>query len=72
MYNNWTSFDIELRNIAVIDELFRMGFDRITARHAVDNPASGRVMEKCGMKYIKNDTTNRKFEIGRIVRGQML
>ena len=46
---------------AVIDELFRMGFDRITARHAVDNPASGRVMEKCGMKYIKNDTTNRKF-----------
>ena len=46
---------------AVINELFRCGFDRVTARHAVDNPASGRVMEKCGMKYIGNDMIQRKF-----------
>jgi [ribosomal protein S5]-alanine N-acetyltransferase len=27
------------------------GFERITGRHHVDNAASGRVMEKCGLKY---------------------
>ena len=26
---------------------------RITAEHAVDNPASGRVMEKCGMHFVR-------------------
>lgn len=26
-------------------------FERITGRHHVDNAASGRVMEKCGLKY---------------------
>ena len=29
----------------------QVGFERITARHHVDNSASGRVMEKCGLKY---------------------
>lgn len=28
-----------------------LGFVRITARHLEVNPASGRVMEKCGMKF---------------------
>lgn len=28
-----------------------VGFQRITGRHHIDNPASGRVMEKCGMQY---------------------
>ena len=28
-----------------------VGFQRITGRHEVDNSASGRVMEKCDMKY---------------------
>jgi ribosomal-protein-alanine N-acetyltransferase len=26
-------------------------FERITGRHHVDNIASGRVMQKCGLKY---------------------
>ena len=34
---------------AVIAELFRMGYRRVKAGHFVDNPASGRVMQKCGM-----------------------
>lgn len=35
---------------AVIDFLLReVGAETVTAKHAVDNPASGRVMEKCGM-----------------------
>lgn len=37
---------------AVIDFFFdEVGFNRIDADHAVDNPASGRVMEKSGMRY---------------------
>ena len=37
---------------AVMDFLFnRADVYHITAYHATDNPASGRVMRKCGMKY---------------------
>lgn len=37
---------------AVIKFAFEeIGFERITGRHDVDNPASGRVMEKCNLKY---------------------
>lgn len=46
---------------AVIEELFRCGFERIGACHDVDNPASGRVMEKCGMVYQGSRMTQKKF-----------
>lgn len=46
---------------AVIAELFRNGFEKIGACHKVDNPASGRVMEKCGMTYVRNYTAQKKF-----------
>ncbi len=46
---------------AVISELFSLGYKKIEACHFVDNPASGRVMEKCGMKYIRNSITHKKF-----------
>lgn len=37
---------------AVISFLFdKVGFHRVQARHRLDNPASGRVMQKCGMAY---------------------
>ncbi len=37
---------------AVIKYLFdKVNFNRIQLRHMVDNPASGKVMLKCGMKY---------------------
>lgn len=37
---------------AVIDFLFKQeGINRIEARHDVNNPNSGRVMQKCGMTY---------------------
>ena len=37
---------------AVIAFLFHdVGFYRVQARHRADNPASGRVMQKCGMRY---------------------
>ena len=31
--------------------LSKVGFNRIQLRHMTDNPASGRVMQKCGMKF---------------------
>lgn len=38
---------------AVIEYLFdKAGFEKITACHDADNPASGKVMKKNGMKYI--------------------
>lgn len=37
---------------AVMEFLFReVGMNRIEARHDANNPASGRVMKKCGMVY---------------------
>lgn len=37
---------------AIIDFVHNvLGVDKICANHAVDNPASGRVMEKCGLKF---------------------
>lgn len=37
---------------AIIDFLFNeVGFHRVMAKHDVDNPASGKVMEKCGMTF---------------------
>ena len=51
---------------AVIDELFRCGFKRIIARHHYDNPASGRVMEKCGMHRTGMEKAERKFDSGEL------
>lgn len=31
----------------------KVGFRRIHAKHHVDNPGSGRVMQKCGMRYLE-------------------
>lgn len=36
---------------AIIPYLFEIGFNQIRACHAVKNPASGRVMQKCGLTY---------------------
>lgn len=47
---------------AVVDELFRCGFDKLVACHNVYKPASGRVMEKCGMKYVGRSTAPKKFD----------
>lgn len=34
----------------VLKYLFQEGFDIITLKHDANNPASGRIMQKCGMK----------------------
>lgn len=36
---------------AMIDFAYSLGVRTFTALHAVDNPASGRVMEKCGLHF---------------------
>ena len=45
----------------VIRTLFRRGFTEVTACHHADNPASGRVMEKCGMRFIGTAQAQEKF-----------
>ena len=40
-----------------IDTLFDMGYEVIEAAHFIENPASGRVMEKCHMHRIDKEET---------------
>ncbi len=51
-YAHWgKGYTAEALN-AVIDFIFdRVGANRVEAYHSVNNPASGRVMQKCGMAY---------------------
>ncbi len=46
---------------AVIEELFRCGYTVVCGRRHTDNPASGRVMEKCGMHFTGMDREVRKY-----------
>lgn len=61
MYEHWGRGIMTEAVNAVIAELFRNGFDKIGACHNIDNPASGRVMEKCGMVYVRNGKAQKKF-----------
>lgn len=58
---------------AVIDYLFgQVGFNRLEARHDTNNPASGRVMEKCGMRYegtLRQSARNNQGIVDIAVRG---
>lgn len=60
-YNYWGKGIMTEAVAAIIDELFRCGYDVIIARHDVDNPASGKVMEKVGMTYVRNSMAEKKF-----------
>ena len=41
---------------AAVEELFRMGYERVTAGYFEENEASRRVMEKCGMRSLDEET----------------
>ena len=47
-----------------------IGFARLTARHDVLNPASGRVMEKCGLTYEGTLRKISKNQAGQLVDGK--
>ena len=36
----------------VVEFLFEEGYHKIELRHAVENPASGKVMQKAGLTYL--------------------
>ena len=40
--------------LALFAQLRRDGFRYATATHDAENPASGRVMQKCGMRYVRS------------------
>ena len=46
----------------VIDRLFADGVQVVQAEHNVNNPASGRVMEKCGMVFTHFSKSQVKFD----------
>ena len=46
---------------AMIAHLFACGFETVAARHHIDNHASGKVMEKCGMTFVGTEMTQEKF-----------
>ena len=51
-YDFWGKGIMSEAVLAVMDFLFnRVGMERIMAKHDEENPASGRVMKKCGMVY---------------------
>ena len=53
---------------AAIAELFRLGYETVRAGFFEENPASGRVMEKCGMKRIeKTDEIEYRGKVHRCV-----
>lgn len=64
--NHWNNGYATEAAKAVIQNLFERGISRIVAWYEPDNPTSGRVMEKCGMKYVckeaKNLTADISFE----------
>ena len=60
-YDYWNKGYMSEALYAVIDKLFNSGFTKIIAQHHIDNVASGKVMEKCGMYYTHNGKEQAKF-----------
>ena len=60
-FNFWNQGIMSEALKAVIDYLFENGFEALEACHMLDNPASGRVMEKAGMHYVRNGLSLKKF-----------
>ena len=60
-YAHWNKGYMTEALEAMIAHLFGCGFRTVAARHHIDNHASGKVMEKCGMKYVGIEKTLRKF-----------
>lgn len=53
--NEWNKgYATEALKVA-IEELFRIGYKHVLAAHFESNPASGRVMQKCGMERIDKE-----------------
>ena len=61
MHSHWGEGIMTEALKAVISELFRKGYEKAAAYYMIDNPASGRVMEKCGMTHVRNMMVKRKF-----------
>lgn len=60
-YDYWNNGYMTEALRQVIQELFKNGFTLINAEHHIENIASGRVMEKCGMTFTHYDKSQAKF-----------
>lgn len=61
-YNYWNKGIMTEAAKAIISDLFEKGYSKVEACHNVDNPASDKVMEKCGMTYTHDDEGIKKFD----------
>ena len=59
-YNYWNKGYATEALKKVIKYLFDNGFNVIEAEHHIDNIASGRVMEKCGLKFESYDEHSKR------------
>ena len=60
-YDYWNKGIMTEAAKGIIADLFKQGYDKVEACHNIDNPASGKVMEKCGMTYCRDGEGIRKF-----------
>ncbi|MBE6787403.1 MAG: GNAT family N-acetyltransferase [Ruminococcaceae bacterium] len=60
-YDYWNNGYLTEALKAVIKILFSDGIEKVIADHHIDNIASGRVMEKCGMKFTHYSKAKAKF-----------
>ena len=63
---NWWGQGImtEAVNAALAFFFNEIGFNRVYAAHAVENPGSGRVMQKCGMVYEGTMRQSQRINLG--------
>lgn len=61
MYDKWGKGIMTEAVEGVIKELFKCGFQKVSACHHVENLASGKVMQKCGMSYTGTCMALKKF-----------
>ncbi len=67
MHDQWGKGIMTEAVKAVIKELFELGFEKVGACHHTDNPASGKVMRKSGMKFVRSGEIKRKFDSDELI-----
>ena len=60
-YDYWNKGYVTESLKAMIEFLFNNGFEKVNAEHRIENVASGRVMQKSGMKFTHFDKALLKF-----------
>ena len=66
-YDYWNKGYVTEAFKTIIENLFKSGYDKINACHHFENVGSGKVMLKCGMKYINTEKGIAKYGTDELV-----